>query len=57
MQQEFILSLAQLIQTSCVYCATAVALGPRRVTVKIKMRYTISLHSLQMSGLDQRKIY
>lgn len=56
-QQEFILPLANLIQTSCVYCTTAAALGPRRVIVKIKMRYTISLHTLQMSGLDQRKIY
>lgn len=35
-QQEFIFSLADLIQTSCVYCATAAAFGPRRVTMKNK---------------------
>lgn len=56
-QHEFIFCLAILIQTSSACCATAAAFGPSSVTIKRRSRYTITLHTWQMSRLDQRKSY
>lgn len=56
-QHEFIFCLAILIQTSSACCATAAAFGPSSVTIKRRLRYTITLHTWQMSRLDQRKSY